>query len=342
MRARSLLPVICAATLLPLVSGCGEDGARSGGAAPGPTAAEGTGDAASEASSPGEPAVEATSVWVTSSDAEKLFGVDIASNEVVQTVETGYYPLDIAVGHDSVWVVNAQDEILRIDPTSGSTQLLDVPGVSGIAVTDDAVWVAQEEPQQLVPLDPATNGFGDPIQLPKDSDLEDLVWDAGVVYGISGWDSSTIRVDTASGEVTVEDNRDLVTRIAVEDGTVYHASLSSIITRDAVTLAKVDTHRANRRPWVLLPDPASDSLWVGYQDGTLGTFDTAAGSYGAVKVPLAEGGFGDYPDDMVLGGGSLWVAIEGGTLARLDPATLEVQATIDLPGPGGSARMAVQ
>jgi len=110
------------------------------------------------------------SVWVTVSDAGRLLKIDPADPRTSQTITVGGGPRFLAIGQDSVWVMNQADgTVSRVD--AGGTvvatiEVSDVPIRGGdIAVGGGFVWVRTER-DLVVCIDPATNAiehrFGPP------------------------------------------------------------------------------------------------------------------------------------------------------------------------------------
>jgi len=87
--------------------------------------------------------------------------VDGATNKVLGTIPVGPSPRFLAVGFDSVWVLNQGDgTVSRIDPVTNrviATIQLEIPGAGGdIATGSGAVWVTNLG-KPLSRVDPATN-----------------------------------------------------------------------------------------------------------------------------------------------------------------------------------------
>lgn len=113
-----------------------------------------------EAPEPAEPEAAGT-VWVTSSDAGKIYEVDATTDTLVTTVDApDLYPFGVETGFDAAWVINGYGGVTRIDPTTGGTTEIETPSrPTGLVVGDDAVWVATID-GELVSIDPASNEVG--------------------------------------------------------------------------------------------------------------------------------------------------------------------------------------
>jgi serine/threonine-protein kinase len=87
------------------------------------------------------------SVWLA---AARLRVYEIDPSRLV--LVRAYYPgriSDLAVGAGSAWAATDDDVIVRIDPTTGDTERIDVGGTPyGIAVGGDLVWVGVGQPDR--------------------------------------------------------------------------------------------------------------------------------------------------------------------------------------------------
>jgi len=113
-------------------------------------------------------AATADQVWVAND--HNVMRIDPSTNKVVATVDVSV-PMDIAIGPDDVWVVQASGTgttLFRIDPSSNSISaaypLHPATGLAAVAVGDGYVWVAESdsshasgsETWRLQRIDPAT------------------------------------------------------------------------------------------------------------------------------------------------------------------------------------------
>lgn len=314
----SLLAVGCLG--LAVLTGCGGDEEKS---------------AAADAP-PAEPA--AAAIWVTSADAEKAYRIDPETDEVTATIETGYYPSDIAYGFDSIWIAGNDGVVRRIAQGEDTATEIEADGVNHLVVGDDAVWLSRQSPGELLPLDPDTEELGTTIPLDgEDAYAEGLAWDDGIIHADNGYDASSLRIDTDTGEVTTAENDDVITDVLVDGDQVLEASFTSLGVRSADDVTDIDRIDSDVRPWSLYRGGPDDTVWVGYEDGSIGTY-----ADGALSDPTAVDGGTTYPGSLAYADDSLWVAYEDGTVIRLDPDDLSVQQTIELPGAAGVADLAVE
>ncbi|HEY2939052.1 MAG TPA: ABC transporter substrate-binding protein [Gaiellaceae bacterium] len=114
-------------------------------------------------------AVSAGAVWAVSGPAASLFKIDRHARAIETRIRivnrlgaTAPFPVAVAVGEGSVWVVNANTQtVSRIDPEFDSVTATIPLGIgrnpSDIATGGDAVWVANSGNGTLARIDPSTN-----------------------------------------------------------------------------------------------------------------------------------------------------------------------------------------
>jgi len=114
--------------------------------------------------------------------------VDPATGKVASRIGlTGSHPIDMAVGEGSVWVLDADGSVARIDPVSGNVNVIDVGAKDpqSIAVGEGSAWVADGNGSLVRRIDAATNRVGEPIAssgFAKDVTVaRGLVWVLGSV-----------------------------------------------------------------------------------------------------------------------------------------------------------------
>jgi virginiamycin B lyase len=103
------------------------------------------------------------SVWVTISDTGGLLKIDPADPRTSRAIAVGGGPRFLAIGEDSVWVMNQADgTVSRIDASGTVVATIDVSDVpirgGDIAVGGGSVWVRTEQ-DLVVRIDPATNAI---------------------------------------------------------------------------------------------------------------------------------------------------------------------------------------
>jgi streptogramin lyase len=126
-------------------------------------------------------AVGGGAVWATtfSSRAKR---VEARSAQVTAEFYAGTFIFPIAVDPTAVWVGADAGQLWKIDPVTGATQLTANVGsvIEGIALANDAVWVALRDEGALVRVDPATGDVQERISIGgiigEAVVSQDLVW----------------------------------------------------------------------------------------------------------------------------------------------------------------------
>jgi YVTN family beta-propeller protein len=96
-------------------------------------------------------------IWVTSPDTGRLLLVDPHANRVSRVFQVGGSPAGVAVGMGSVWVSDPAGTVTRVEPATGRVKEIRTGGVlAGIALADDAVWVASARDGSVLRIDPRT------------------------------------------------------------------------------------------------------------------------------------------------------------------------------------------
>ncbi|MEO6349889.1 MAG: ABC transporter substrate-binding protein [Candidatus Limnocylindrales bacterium] len=93
-------------------------------------------------------AADESGVWVVSADGAAVSHLDgVSGVTLAPPITLSSRPTAIAIGAGSVWVASGDGSVTRIDPqTNRVTATIDVGGsLSGIAATQDAVWVADRQ-----------------------------------------------------------------------------------------------------------------------------------------------------------------------------------------------------
>jgi YVTN family beta-propeller protein len=108
--------------------------------------------------SPSAAAFGRSSLWVANPKVAAVFKIDTERGGVGARVDVGNDPAGIAVGDDAVWVADGADNtVSRIAPTGAVTNTIPLGNGPGpIAVGADAVWVANTRDDTVSRIDPAT------------------------------------------------------------------------------------------------------------------------------------------------------------------------------------------
>jgi YVTN family beta-propeller protein len=146
-------------------------------------------------------------VWVVFG---KAMLVRVAPSDVRPSgsTQTDFGATDVALGHGSVWVSNAGGaSVQRFDPTTFEEGPLEEWPVGraprGLAVTQDAVWVAISGEDVVARIDPSARSI---FTIPVGDGPEDVVAGAGSVWVANRRDGTVSRIDPETNKVvaTVE------------------------------------------------------------------------------------------------------------------------------------------
>jgi len=158
-------------------------------------------DAAPRASG-GSIAVGEGAVWFASA-AGLVARIDPSTNMVVPpTGVAGTLPSAIASGFDAVWVANAGDNnVVRINPrTNGVVRPISVGGgPRGIAVGEGAVWVTSEADDLVFRIDPASSSVKTTISV-GDGPMG-IAFGEGAVWVANSADGTVSRIDPETNKV---------------------------------------------------------------------------------------------------------------------------------------------
>lgn len=100
-------------------------------------------------------------LWVADHDSRRIMRVDLKTGAVTRSADFGSPELAIAYGFGAVWVVNADDTLLRLDPsTLNVTGTLEHVATSyegyepKIAIGGDVLWVSDALKRSVASVDP--------------------------------------------------------------------------------------------------------------------------------------------------------------------------------------------
>lgn len=244
-------------------------------------------------------------LWVANADDQTLSRIDPTTRKQTgPVVSLGATPAGLAVGFDSVWVLDRDvPQLLRVDPDIGRVlEKVPLPLAAGyfpagITVGAGSVWAAYDSPGQLVRLDPATGRVVKRIVIGSPTAI---AFGAGAVW-IGGPYDGVTRIDPSTNTVRHrEPLPNTVTGIAVGNGYVW----ATVGADDAVW--QLDTDGNVQRSFDTGSGPAGvtisgGAVWVANsRDGTVTRVDpsepnarttTGVGNRPAavVAVPVASG-----------------------------------------------------
>lgn len=290
--------------------------------------------------------------------------IDASSNSVTRVYESLPEPWTLASGDGWVWSlsraevygVRGQNGVTRIDPDTGETRFFSLPGLLGwVAAGEGAVWVTTsfEGHGYLLMLDPATGDVQARHELPSSDPLAVAV--TGGSVWVAAYDSLRSRTtilqypsrprlqDIAAPISQIDTDLPWWTTLndwfSVEDGLVTiltwtPGTFNPTLRRfDAGTGKEVSATRFAGRPEAFTV--TADAVWVTAEtEPRVWRLDVAAGEVATVEW----GGLDTGP--ITFAYGSIWLGdVRENTLTRLDPATGEGLATIQIaePQPPGRA-----
>ena len=254
-------------------------------------------------------AVAGGSVWVASTIGGVIQEIDPSAGEVKREIHAGPRPVTLVTSDGLLWanVLNGDlsndDELVQLDPASGKVLArVTVPAFHNIAAGGGRIW-SVDGSSTLYAVDPSTATIASVI--PDGGITIAITADATAVWGIRA-DRQAWRVPIDGGE-RVEAPLGVAvpgrSRVAVGEERVFVAVPGSVLALDPRTLAV--TARLDLSGLQLVND-----LFVTDQDVWLSAHVTDPG-----------------------------LGLDGGSVLRLDPGTLEILATYRL-GPESSGVVA--
>jgi YVTN family beta-propeller protein len=170
------------------------------------TPRQGTGVDALQTASRCGLAATGQSAWVATNIPPGLVRVDYdrgsATSSVVLATPLAHAPSAIAVGADSVWAVDGdQDVVRRIDPDSGKVLRTIRAGNAPLAITvgEGAVWVANRDDDSVSRIDPRTSSVAKAISVGEQPAA--VATGGGSVWVANSGDGSVSRIDPRTDRV---------------------------------------------------------------------------------------------------------------------------------------------
>ena len=254
------------------------------------------------------PAPDGT-VWYTAQHVGALGRLDPATGETRHIpLGSGSAPHGVIVGPDGApWVTDSGlNAIVRVDPQTEAVQVFPLPGDSGYA------------------------------------NLNTAVFDHNGVHWFTGQSGIYGRLDPSTGDMQVFDaprGRGPYGITVTPDGTIYYASLANSYvgridpqTGEATVLEPPTAGQGARRVW----SDSQGRVWVSEWDaGQVAVYDPANNSWREWKLPGDRPqAYAIYVDDQDM----VWLSDFGSnSLVRFDP-TLELFTVYELPSPTAAVR----
>jgi DNA-binding beta-propeller fold protein YncE len=153
---------------------------------------------------PSAVAVGAGSLWITKNDDNSLLRIDPATDRVEAVIPTSIKLFGLAAGPSGAWATDLSGSVIHVDAQSNRVvATVHVSGQpSGLAVTDDAVWVARTLDNAVTRIDPTSNTVVG--EIPVGLRPLPVVSGLGAVWVRNVWNegAGTIsRIDPASNRV---------------------------------------------------------------------------------------------------------------------------------------------
>ncbi len=256
---------------------------------------------------------------------------DAGSGKLVAQTQLSATPDSLTIGQGHVWTADpAGSRILGIDMRDRSVVSAGTGGggVDAVAVSDDRTWVLHGDNASVVRLDPVQlTTVGDPVTVGAGAS-------AAVVAGRDVWvanadDGTVQRIDGDTGRPSAPlpvGPQPVAMVVGLGSIWVLDEAGGTVTEIDPGSERVVDTHPVGvggtslvtgfGAIWIANP-PAEEVIRFDPSDPT------------ALRHVLVAG----RPESVAVAGGSLWAGTTSGTLARIDPETLEVDSTIDVSAP---------
>ena len=210
----------------------------------------------------------------------------------------------------------------------GAAEAFTIPqGSDGMGAGEGAVWIANKETDQVIPVDERTGEVGDPITVGDEPDSVAVGF--GAVWVTNSKSNTVSKIDPGSREVTDEIDAGAGPEgIVVSDDAVWVANLLG----NSVTRISPDDLATRTRPVgegpVQLAVTDSGNLWV-----TLSEADRVVEVDPSSGDPTGKGvNVSGQPRGIAFGDGKLWVsALQAARLARFDPQTPSKVKQIAVP-----------
>ena len=144
-------------------------------------------------------AAQGSSVWVAPSTG-LLTRIDAVTGAKAQQIDPNASPAGIAIGEGAVWVSdNEANDLVRVDPTGLLTPIAVGNGPTGITVGAGGVWVADSLDDAVKRIDPETRSVT--ATIPVGRSPAGVAFGAGSVWVANRGDGTVTRIDPDSDKV---------------------------------------------------------------------------------------------------------------------------------------------
>lgn len=268
--------------------------------------------------SPGGVAAASQAVWLTNPVDQSLLVIDPAANRVAAQIPLGAEPLALAVGEGGVWLILRLDgqgsQLLRIDPltylpgapipvSQGEARTLAAGGGwlwLGIAGSRLPAAAGYRLPGSIVRINPA-NGLAVDY-LSTQAVAAELVVDGQTLWALEQMAAFTYldRIDTQTGEI--------------------HSLPEQV---ESLEFVHWFTHLAVNSAGIWATSANPSSKYIYHIDPTSGR----------ITHPIAVGRSPEEtPLDLTAANDAVWIALRRGWIMRLDSATMQPVAQVEIGG----------
>ena len=266
-------------------------------------------------------ATRSGTTWVAARDSGEVQAISLKDAKVdkARTIDLGEsgQPISVAVGFDSVWIVDDTRNVLIRAPLDAPENRVTIPltDPKDVAVSPRSVWVAQEDADSVVQIDPETNAVA--ATLPVADGPRSVSYGDGGVWVACIEAGSVLPIDAK----TAEQGKPIEAGTRPNEATVGNKAiwvidnLEGVVRRiDPEDLVAGEPIQVGARPRGVVAD--SGSIWVtNAADGTVTRIDESRRRQ--VGEPIKVG---TEPTDISAGGGSLWTAnFNDDTVSRIEP-----------------------
>jgi virginiamycin B lyase len=141
-------------------------------------------------------------VWVGLVSGHQLVQLDAHTGAVLKRLDTRSPVFDVQLGLGSVWAATRNGHVLRVDPVKALVVSDVTVGAQlyGLAVTADAVWIADQAAHDILRLEPASGRITARIHDP-DGVPYTFATTPGALW-VSSDEGTTLRIDMVTNRVT--------------------------------------------------------------------------------------------------------------------------------------------
>jgi len=253
------------------------------------------------------------SVWVADQLDLTVTEIDLESRRVLRTVGLGFRPDQLVARDDAVWAFDKEERVLArlgAQQTWDRFEHPDFAAVEGVAVDEDAVWLAGG--RRLIRVDPDSGEVVRSMTVPDH--VDGLATAGGDVWALSSAEGTLIRIDPATSEI-----RDRISMPGDLTSGPRRLSISAdsdfiwVLDRDLATVVKVDpslhdvveTYRLHAGRGTLSLAAGEGAAWISSAfDGTVTRIDGRTSEITSIAVSAYSS-----PKGVTVAGGLVWVSV---------------------------------